>query len=196
MRRTSERLRFVRWHKAAALALSLAGLGMCASDVPTLTDGVISYGGSGAERKMIDVGRRCTDLWLAPDASVIAFIAIEQADATREDPDGGGSLILRSSVYFARRAEDFAPIRVELGAVTVDGRNWDIFRHPRLSPDARVVFLASQTRLRPTRSWLTKLGGWKVRLCTARSPIVLSGVDVAPARCSFWKGILISTLPQ
>ena len=63
----------------------------------------------------IHSGRRCADLWAAPDGSAIAFIGIDEVR-----PDRVGSLpgepaeflIERSSVYVARRSGRFDPRRV------------------------------------------------------------------------------------
>ena len=122
-------------------SLSLISLAQGAPAEPRLDNGVISFTGPSGQRKLIDVGKRCADLWVAPDESVIAFIAIEHSDELGRDPDGEGPFIMASAVYIARRANDFAPVRIDLGPIQADGREWVIFRHPRVSPEEdSVVF--------------------------------------------------------
>ena len=54
---------------------------------PRLVNRVVTYIADDGVTKTIDVGRECVDLWVAPDASVIAFVAVDKAAGTDE---GGG----------------------------------------------------------------------------------------------------------
>ena len=46
---------------------------------PSLHSGVIQFMARNGTRSEIQIGKRCADLWVAPDESVIAFIGIEKA---------------------------------------------------------------------------------------------------------------------
>jgi hypothetical protein len=101
-----------------------------------LRDGLITYIADDGSRKSIDVGKRCSDLWVSPDQSFMAFIAIDRSTG----PDSeGNSLILGSSIYIARRSERFTPIRVALKPVRIFDRDWQVFRTPKLLPDGAAV---------------------------------------------------------
>jgi hypothetical protein len=133
---------------AAALWHSSGRLSQCAPAEPRLDDGVVTYSDARGERRMIDVGRRCADLWVAPDESVIAFIAIDASDDTGPDPIGDGlPFILASSIYVARRADGFAPVRVHQDPVLIYGRTWTVFRAPRVSQDLGTVYFSVPTSI-------------------------------------------------
>jgi len=42
---------------------------------PTLSNGVVTYVAEDGHRHQIQVGKKCADLWVAPDESILAFIA-------------------------------------------------------------------------------------------------------------------------
>ena len=98
---------------------------------------VVHYTDQDGQRRTIDVGRKCTDLWSAPDGSVIAFIGIDQFDPRTPQT---GPEIDKSGVYVARRSDHFAPTRLPLKPITVRGIKWSIFRRPSVSPDGRTVY--------------------------------------------------------
>ncbi len=54
---------------------SLFSLAQSASIQATVKDGVIRYTAADGQRTVINVGKKCADLWVSPDESVIAFIA-------------------------------------------------------------------------------------------------------------------------
>jgi hypothetical protein len=150
----------------------LAGPARCAPAEPRLEKGVISYT-IGGERHVIDVGRACADLWVAPDESVIAFIAIDRFDETEKDPNGEGlPLILESSVYVARKAEGFAPLQIFRGATRLDGQSWSVYRYPRVPPDGRSVLFSVPTSItsgtllsHEVATGLNEVGGLVVSYC-------------------------------
>jgi hypothetical protein len=62
---------------AALIIGDFVSLAQSASIQATLDNGVIHYTAADGQRKAINVGTKCADLWVAPDESVIAFVAIE-----------------------------------------------------------------------------------------------------------------------
>jgi len=103
----------------------------------TLRNGVISYSDGAAEPSVVQVDGPCSDLWVSPDEQMIAFIRI---DRSRPDPLAIGPFIERSTIFVASRSTRFKPARVALEPPQVDGREWNVFRAPALSPDLRTVY--------------------------------------------------------
>ena len=127
----------------SAALLVVLGVGYRASAADFfIKDGVVRYTEDGGEPKAMNVGRRCADLWVAPDSSIIAFVAI---DESKVNPPfllpGEEPLIERSSIYVARRAEHFVPVRVLSKQFEVDGRTWGVLRYPSIAPDGNKLFL-------------------------------------------------------
>jgi hypothetical protein len=56
---------------------------------------------------------------------VIAFIGIKGTDP---------------SIYIARKAENFAPVRISVTSVRIDNSDWSDFLKPSVSPDGSTVF--------------------------------------------------------
>lgn len=104
---------------------------------PKLSNGVITYTTSTGKQGFINVGRKCADLWVSPDQSVIAFIAIDKESG--HSPDNR-PVIEKSTIYIARQSDHFAPIRVRLRPIVINGRLWEVVRNPRISPDHRTMF--------------------------------------------------------
>jgi len=98
---------------------------------PMLVDGVISVVENG-HRVALPAGNKCTDLWIAPDESAIAFV-----DMTSQEE----SLIVTTRVYLALKAQHFRPVSIALRPVRIDGRLWRLFRNPRISSDLKSVFI-------------------------------------------------------
>lgn len=107
---------------------------------PSLTNGAISYTSNDGRRKNIEIGKRCDDLWVAPDESIIAFIAIDKAFPGTDS--GPNPFIVESSLYIARKTERFRPARVNLKEIVVDGKPWKIVRYPSVSPDLSKVYFS------------------------------------------------------
>jgi len=102
-------------------------------------NGVVSYLSAAGRRVDLTVGFRCSDLWVAPDESAIAFIADlgRKAGAVDIAPD---ELPLRTEVFVALRRDGFTPVNLTPSMpVLIDGRSWEVFRHPRLTPDLNTV---------------------------------------------------------
>lgn len=122
----------------AALLMSLAipGFARSAESSFALINGTVSREEAGGTRRIIDVGKRCIDLWVAPDESVVAFTAI--------DTEGGGPdpLIRATSIYIAEASTDYSPVRIPLDPVKIGDRSWSLFRYPSLSPDRHVLYFA------------------------------------------------------
>jgi hypothetical protein len=101
-----------------------------------LVNGVIRYTGEDGKRQRVDVGKRCRDLWIAPDETVFAFIAIERS---RGFEDGGEPFVVKSTIYIARKTEHFVPERVAVTSVRIENADWEVFRFPSVSPDGALV---------------------------------------------------------
>jgi hypothetical protein len=119
--------------------LVVGSLAQCCQAQPRLRDGVISYTTGDGQRKAIDVGRKCTDLWVAPDESVFAFVAIEASLPPDPNDLDREPFITASSIYIARRSGGFAPVRLDVGTIRAYGRDWNVFRNPRVAPGAASV---------------------------------------------------------
>jgi hypothetical protein len=103
---------------------------------PALLNGVVTYEEDG-QRREIAVGKKCADLWVSPDETVIAFIGIEKAQpaaANEIEP-----FIEESSIYIARKLDHFKPIHLAVRA-KIGGRTWKVARGPKLSPDRLTVY--------------------------------------------------------
>jgi hypothetical protein len=108
---------------------------------PRLDDGVISYVDEGGQRRAIAIGERAADLWVSPDGTLIAFIGVAKqpsaASGVTAEP-----LIEESHIYTARKVDQFAPRRVPLQAIPINGRSWRVFRDPKVAPDRKSVIFA------------------------------------------------------
>jgi hypothetical protein len=96
---------------------SLVSLAQSAPIQATLDNGVIRYTAADGQRKSINVGKKCADLWVAPDESVIAFIAIEKDLGPDPAAPEVAPYITESSIYIARKSGGFAPVRVNVGPI-------------------------------------------------------------------------------
>jgi hypothetical protein len=106
---------------------------------PTLSNGVVSYVAEAGQRRQIQVGKKCADLWVAPDESVIAFIAIDKAQpATANEIE---PFIEESSIYIARKSDHFKPVHLVV-RVAIDRRTWKVVRQPSVSPDLKTVYFS------------------------------------------------------
>jgi hypothetical protein len=75
----------------------------------TLSNGIVTYEENG-RRKEIQVGKKCADLWVSPDESVVAFIAIHKSKpATPQEIE---PFIQESSIYIARKSDHFKPVHL------------------------------------------------------------------------------------
>lgn len=130
-------------HSLAAVLLwpAVAHLALGAPNSPALSNGVIEYTEEAGETKSIDVGKPCSDLWVSPDESVIAFIAIDEGPVEHVGPfTTVGPNILSSSIYIAWKADHYRPVPVKLGPVVVMGYEEHVLRYPTLSPDLKVLY--------------------------------------------------------
>jgi hypothetical protein len=117
---------------------SLAALSVWAqASHPALLDGTITVTNKNGERVQILPGKKCTDLWVSPDESIIAFIAIEEEKPA--DKDGIEAFIQKSTIYVAQRTDDFRPVHVP-AKISIDHRIWDVVREPKVSPDRRTIY--------------------------------------------------------
>ena len=104
---------------------------------PTLENGVVTYTASDGRRQEMQVGKKCTDLWVSPDESVLSFIAIEKAKpaaAHEVEP-----FIEQSSIYVARKSDHFRPVHLVI-KTSIGGRAWRVVRAPKVSPDLGTVY--------------------------------------------------------
>ncbi len=113
-----------------------AAPGFTNSAKPELTDGVVTVIGEDGRRVAIDVGKRCTDLSVAPDESVIAFVGIEKSEP--QFPSGE-PFIQESSLYIARRIDRFKPVRISV-EIPLNGRRWRVAEFPMMSPDGDALY--------------------------------------------------------
>jgi hypothetical protein len=61
-------------------------------------------------------------------------------DKWRPDQFAIEPFIEQSTIFVASRSEHFKPVRVALESPRVDGRDWNVFRTPVLSPDRGTVY--------------------------------------------------------
>lgn len=92
--------------------------------------------------RLFDLRKRCTDLWVAPDESIITFVAEERTRVLEpsESARGESPAIDQSSIYIARKYDDFAPALIVSRSFLIEGRSWSVVRNPRVSPDGRTLF--------------------------------------------------------
>jgi hypothetical protein len=140
----------------------------------SLVNGVVTYRADDGTRKRLDVGKKCTDLWVAPDESALAFVGIDKSHGFYND---GEPFIEASTVYIARKADQLVPVRVGVTSVRVAGRNWGVFLHPSLSPGGEFVFFLVEAG----NSWI--LFGHNLQ--TKKTDEIGWGVM---DYCTFWKG--------
>lgn len=125
------------------LALSMAG---SASELkPALIDGVVSFAPDGGDRRTINVGKRCTDLWVSPDQTVLAFIGVDKETVPAPNPllsSVEEPQIEESSIYVARRSTGLIPVRLSIGPIAIEERSWLVLREPSVAPDGTDVFFS------------------------------------------------------
>ena len=132
-------------HGFVVLAYGCLGSFALAGNIrPELKDGVVSYITKEGNRKSINVGARCADLWVAPDESVLAFISIDRSRPGDFDEE---PFILASTLYVARRNEEFVPVRIALKVLRIEGRDWKVFRKPKVLPDMQSVIFNVPTSM-------------------------------------------------
>lgn len=124
--------------RSVALVLVLGWSVCCRAEI-VLDNGVIRYADSNGHQRTVGISSRCADLWVSPDESVIVFIAVKES-VMAISPASSDLRIDRSSVYLARRSGGFVPVEVFDDTITVAGRSWHVFRHPRISPDLKMLY--------------------------------------------------------
>jgi len=113
---------------------------------PEIKDGVVNYTNEDGQRRTIEVGKECIDLWVAPDQSVLAFAGIERTSTPPTDPRVAqlgfhqAPLVEETSLYIAWRSHNFAPQQLEVKPVSVFGQQWSEFRRPSVSPDGQTLY--------------------------------------------------------
>jgi hypothetical protein len=99
-----------------------------------LVNGTVSYTEMG-QRHSIALGKKAADLWVAPDESIVAFIGIDKFDPP--------SSIVRSTLYVAKRADQFKPILIDVNsALETMRRGYGVIRQPSVSPDMKTLYFA------------------------------------------------------
>lgn len=109
---------------------------------PTLSNGVITYVAESGQRKEIRVGKECSDLWISPDESLIAFVVIQKGRRPKASFEHDDPFIEESSIYLARRSDHYNPVRLDLKPILIDGRQWKVVRQPSVSPDLDTVYFS------------------------------------------------------
>src|SRR5271155_2556994 len=118
---------------AGALAVALCAMARAEDVRAEIIDDTIHYTDQDGQRRTIDVGRKCTDLWTAPDGSVLAFIAIDRESKPPKSPllaFEQGPAMDKSSIYIARGADHFIPTLVPIKPISIYGIEWAVFRRP------------------------------------------------------------------
>ncbi len=120
----------------------LVGVGLAATPRFVVSDGTVVYTSEDGSQKRLDVGKRCLDLWVSPDESVIAFVGIDKTRMPDEAPLFGSkhAMIEQSTIYVATSADHFVPRPVVSRSFDVGGRLWSVLREPSVAPDGETVF--------------------------------------------------------
>lgn len=122
----------MRWSiSVLSVLLGLLPVRECLAEV-VLRDGVIEYTGTDGQHHQIPARKKCLDLWVSPDESIIAFVVAEEVSPAHSVSDE--VFVERSSVYVARKKDNYAPVSIVDRAVRIAGRPWQVFRNPRLAP--------------------------------------------------------------
>jgi len=129
---------------AIRILLALIAGHCWAADAFFLKDGTIRRIEESGSPVLFDVGRKCTDLWVAPNGSAIAFVTIERMRTPSNTGLGYEEKPIpeQTSIYIARRSEGFRPLLVASGPVVIDGREWSVLRNPALSPDGKDLYFS------------------------------------------------------
>jgi hypothetical protein len=125
------------------LAVLTEGVSFPSDFRPRLNDGIVTYVGVDGRQKTLEVGARCADLWVAPDETLIAFIAIVRERTFSRNPRldyDEDPLIEESNIYIARKSNQFRPVRIHLKPIVIGGRSWSVVRNPTVSPDEKMVY--------------------------------------------------------
>jgi hypothetical protein len=91
-------------------------------------------------------------------------------------------LIERSSVYVARRSDGFLPLRVVSRPFEIEGRTWEVLRHPSLSQDGKVLFFVIPYTM---TTW--KLMSYSI------APHRYQTIGDATNYCTIWNGLTPAT---
>ena len=120
----------------------LAWTSYARSDRFVVMDGTVISTDNDGSRKRLDVHKRCLDLWVSPDESVIAFVGVDKTRMPDEAPRAGTEqpMIERSTIYLASQLDHFVPKAVVARSFEIDGRNWSVLREPSISPDRQTLF--------------------------------------------------------
>jgi hypothetical protein len=84
----------------------------------------------------LDVGWPCADLWVSPDKTVIAFVAVKKLG-----PRLSG-LPQDTAIYVAFQKDGFKPVPIGVTSVMLAHRQWRVFRRPRVMPNVGSVVFA------------------------------------------------------
>jgi len=139
------------------LALAPLAIVHAGSISAKVTNGKITYVGEDGRLREIGVGRQCADLWVSPDERVLAFIAIDEVK-----PPTTGEItpfIVGSRIYVAFKRDDFHPVLIGPGPVSLDGRLWKVFRLPSVSPDLKTVYFMIPAAMTSWKLMSTPLRG-------------------------------------
>jgi hypothetical protein len=112
-------------------------LGQTQRDRPTIANGVITYPIGAGKRAAVKIEEKCADLWVSPGADTIAFISMDKTmppSVIEAEP-----FIEESTIFLARKSDQYVPRRVDLGPIRIDGRDWRVVREPSLSPDGKTL---------------------------------------------------------
>ena len=136
-------------------------IGGLAAESFVLRDGTVYRNLEGGRQKVIFASKKCIDLWVAPDQSVVMFAAVDESGQNGSaNPD---PMILRSSIYLARKAEGYRPVRVIRRSFTVEGRRWRVLRRPRPSPDHKTMYFEIPFTMTTSRLFSTAMGSSEFR---------------------------------
>jgi hypothetical protein len=139
-----------------------------------IRNGVLYFHDESGQERKIAPGNPCADLWVSPDESVIAFITVDS-----RTPEAEGGYVLATTVFVAKEAENYSPVRVPLEPVSFVGRKCADFRQPSISPDLRSLHFLAPVTMRDW--WLMR-----VSLATGRAETLAT----ADEYCVIWGGQL------
>jgi hypothetical protein len=157
------------------LIAMLAMTGHAAAGVlhAAITDFAVTYSDEDGTAKKIDVGKRCADLWVAPDESALAFIAIEAGTGLL---DHGEPDITKSTIYITRKSNHFLPERIAAEGAMVKDLPPSPFRYPSLSPNQTLLFFSMDDG-----------GEWTI-LAYDRRINTVETLSRGRAYCTVWEG--------
>ncbi len=141
---------------------------------PRLVDRVVHFTRSDGKDSIVEVSRKCTDLWVAPDQSVITFVAIDRQDG---EVSPGQPFITASTIFVARKDRGFVPLEISPIIPRFRQMDWKVVREPRVAQDGNTVYFTV-----PVAATYWALLSYDIRL--RKTNFIADVVSY----CSVWRG--------